>query len=186
MKKILSPPILLLLAGAILFAGCAQSQTPPTPAPATQTPLPDTIRIITDPLYGQILADMNGRTLYYFAKDAPGYYTTACNGSCAATWPAFDASPVRVSPPLEPDDFGGFTRPDGAKQTVYMGWPLYYYSGDKVPRDTKGYGFNRLWYVMSPGGVVTLAPTTTIPTTPATTPPNIYYGGGGGGSGGGY
>jgi hypothetical protein len=64
-----------------------------------------------------------------------------------------------------------------------MGWPLYYYSADKAPGDTNGYGFNKLWYVMSPTGVVTLTPTpapaTTMPTTVRTTAVP-YYGGGGG------
>lgn len=187
MKKIAYTVILLLLAGVILIAGCTQPQTTPTtpaptPAPATPTPVPDTIKVITNPQYGQILVDANGMTLYYFAKDAPGYGTSVCTGACIALWPAFDAQAVTVSPPLNAADFGEFTRSDGNKQTVYMGWPLYYYSVDKAPGDTNGYGFNNLWYVMSPTGVVTLAPTTTIATTrPTTVPTTVYYGGGGGG-----
>jgi predicted lipoprotein with Yx(FWY)xxD motif len=182
MTKIVYPVLLLLLAGVILFAGCTQGQTPPTtPTPATPTPLPDTIRVVANPLYGQILVDANEMTLYYFARDTPGSGTSACTGTCLGIWPAFDAPVVTVSPPLQATDFGEFTRPDGSKQTVYMGWPLYYYSADTAPGDTNGYGINLVWYVMSPTGVVTLTPTpapaTTIPTNVKTTAPS--YGGGG-------
>jgi len=186
MKKLLIPVILLLLAGVILSAGCTQAQTTPatpapTPAPATQTPLTDTIQVAANPTYGQILTDSNGMTLYYFLKDTPQNGTSACNGACAALWPPFNTAPVQVSAPLQASDFVTITRADGTSQITYMGWPLYYYSGDKAPGDTNGYGFNKLWYVMSPTGVVTLAPTTTIattaPTTVATTAPAMGGGG---------
>jgi predicted lipoprotein with Yx(FWY)xxD motif len=183
MKKIAYTVILLLLAGQIFFAGCAQPQAPPvTPTPVTPTPVPDTIKVVANPLYGQILVDANGMTLYYFVRDTPGYGTSVCTGTCLGIWPAFDAPGVRVSSPLKPADFGEFTRADGGKQTTYRGWPLYSYSGDKAPGDTTGYGFNKVWYVMGTGGVVTLTPTpapaTTIPTTVRTTA-TPYYGGGG-------
>ena len=182
MKKI-AYMVILLFAGVIFFAGCAQPQIPPvTPTPATPTPVPDTIKVVANPLYGQILVDPNGMTLYYFAKDTPGQGTSTCTGACLALWPAFDASTVTVSSPLQATNFGEFIRLDGGKQTTYMGWPLYYYTADKAPGDTNGYAFNKLWYVMSPTGVVTLAPTpapaTTIPTTVRTTA-TPYYGGGG-------
>jgi predicted lipoprotein with Yx(FWY)xxD motif len=183
MKKIAYTGILLLLlAGVILFAGCTQPQIPPvTPTPVTPTPLPDTIKVVANPQYGQILVDANGRTLYYFARDTPGAGKSVCTAGCPGAWPPFDAPAVRVSPPLQATNFGEFARPDGSKQTTYMGWPLYYYSADKAPGDTNGYDFNKVWYVMSPTGVVTLAPTTTIATTrPTTVPTTVYYGGGGG------
>jgi len=188
MKNFLVLFVLLFLAGAVLFAGCSQSQVPatpsPTPAPATvpatPTPPPDTVMVAANPLYGQILTDANGRTLYYFLKDVPGNGTSACSGACAGIWPAFSVASIRVSPPLRASDFGTINRTDGTTQTTYMGWPLYSFRNDTAPGDTNGYGFNRLWYVMAPTGAVTLAPTTTVPTTtPTTVPTTIYYGGGG-------
>jgi predicted lipoprotein with Yx(FWY)xxD motif len=184
MKKVVSTAIFLFIAGAVLFAGCAQPQAPPTtpvPIPVTPTPVPDTVKITPNAQYGQILVDMNGLTLYYFAKDTPWAGTSACTGTCLGIWPAFTAGTLQVSAPLQASDFGTMARADnGQMQTTYMGWPLYYYSGDKAPGDTNGYGFNRLWYVMSPTGVVTLAPTTTVATTrPTTVPTTVYYGGGG-------
>jgi predicted lipoprotein with Yx(FWY)xxD motif len=193
MKNMVIAVTLLLLAGALLLAGCTRSQTAPvtlvTPVPTasaatTPTPMPDSIRVMANPLYGQILTDMHGMTLYYFLKDTPGNGTSACTGACTGIWPAFNTATIQVSPPLQVSDFGTFTRSDGATQIMYRGWPLYYYSGDKAPGDANGYGFNKLWYVVSPTGVVTLAPTTTIPTTkpttvPTTVPTTAYHGGGG-------
>ena len=195
MKHFLMAIVLLLLAGAILFTGCTQPQPVPvtpvaTPVPSTPTPAPDSVLVVTNPQYGQILADMNGRTLYYFLKDVPGNGTSACNGACAGLWPPFNTATIQVSPPLQASDFQTITRADGSAQITWQGWPLYYYSGDKATGDTNGYGFNKLWYVVSPNGVVTLAPTTTVPTTAPpttvattvpTTVPTTYSSMGGGG-----
>jgi predicted lipoprotein with Yx(FWY)xxD motif len=182
MENLARAMILLFLAGAILLAGCTQPQAPPaTPTPATPTPVPDTIMVAGNPLYGQILADGNGRTLYYFLKDIPGTGTSACTGACIGLWPAFSAATIRVSAPLLASDFDTITRPDGTKQATYMGWPLYYYAGDTAPGDANGYGFNSLWYVMAPTGVVTTAPTTTVATTVPTTMPTMPTHSGGGG-----
>jgi hypothetical protein len=89
-------------------------------------------------------------------------------------WPVFRAEPLRVSPPLSAADFGEITRTTGEKQTTFKGWPLYYYQGDTAPGETKGYGLNQAWYLLSPTGIMTPAPTTsttTLPTTVVTTLP---------------
>ena len=172
----------MLLAGAMLFAGCTQSQTGPattpvrtttaqvvTPAPTTPASAVYTVTVVSNPQHGQILADANGRTLYYFLKDTPDSGKTACTGACPASWPAFSAGTIQVASPLRASNFGTITLSSGVAQTTYMGWPLYYFSGDTAPGDTKGYGVLNIWYTMAPEGVVTLAPTTTIPTTVHTT-----------------
>jgi len=192
---------LLLLAGGLLFAGCTRPQTlPVTPAPTTTattgaqvttappapTPITETITVVSNSQYGQILADKNGMTLYYFLKDTRNNMTSACTGGCAAIWPPFYTDPVQVDSPLLAGNFGRFTRSDGTQQTTFLGWPLYYYASDTAPGDAKGYGFNNLWYTVSPNGIVTLAPTTTVPTTAPTTMPTtpvptttaMSYGGG--------
>jgi predicted lipoprotein with Yx(FWY)xxD motif len=186
MKKLVPALILFLLAGLILVAGCAQSQAP-TPAPTTAaptqvtpTPVPDTIGVTTNPQYGPILTDANGKTLYYFTKDTPGSGTSVCTLGCPGAWPPFNAADIRVSPPLQASDFGTITRADGTKQTTWKGWPLYYYAADTAAGDTKGYGINGFWYMIAPTGVVTLSPTTTIATTRPTTVPTTYYSSGGG------
>ena len=186
------PVILLLLAGAILFAGCTLPKTTPvTPVPTTQQvsssvqPL-DTVKVTYDPNLGQYLVNADGYTLYYFLKDTPGAGTSACTGSCISLWPAFSTT-IHVSSPLQASDFGTITRPDGTVQVTYKGWPLYTYSNDAAPGSTTGNGYNNVWYVMGLNGVVTTAPTTvatpapatTKPTTVRTTAPSSYGGGGG-------
>lgn len=46
-------------------------------------------------------------------------------------------------------------RPDGNRQVAYNGMPLYYYSKDTGPGDTKGQdieGFGAEWYLVAPDG----------------------------------
>jgi predicted lipoprotein with Yx(FWY)xxD motif len=133
---------------------------------------------------GQFMTDTSGKTLYYFMKDTPGQST--CTGACITKWPPFSADPVTSPSSLNIGDFKSISRADGMKQTVFMGRPLYYYSGDTKPGDTNGQGFNNLWYVANtsgsvPAGTIVL---TTIPTTvktalTTTTPARFDYGGGG-------
>ena len=167
--------IILILCGAVLLAGCTQQPPGPpqttTPAP---TPVPDTVRVASNPHYGSILVDSGGKTLYYFTKDTPGNGLSACYNQCVVIWPVFRAEPLRVSPPLSAADFGEITRATGEKQTTFKGWPLYYYQGDAAPGETKGYGLNQAWYLLSPTGIMTPGPTTSatpLPTTVATTVP---------------
>jgi len=188
MRKIAYTLILFFVAGLVLLAGCAQQApaptptTTPAPAPAAATPttVTDTVLVATNPQYGQILVDGSGMTLYYFLKDTRGSDKSACMGACLTTWPPFNPPNLQVSAPLLGSDFDSILLPGGGSQVTYMGWPLYYYSGDKAPGDTNGYKINNLWYVMAPTGVVTTAPTTTVATTVPTTVPTTIYSGGGG------
>lgn len=47
---------------------------------------------------------------------------------------------------------GNAERADGSAQVTYAGHPLYRYSGDDVPGDTNGHGFNDVWFLVSPEG----------------------------------
>ncbi len=127
---------------------------------------------------GLFLIDTSGKTLYYFTNDAPG--KSSCSGTCIATWPAFSASPVTAPSFVKPADFTQLSRSDSMKQTAYMGRPLYFFSGDTNPGDTKGQGFRGIWYVANVSGAVPVV--TTIPTTLNTLSPT----GGGYSMSGGY
>jgi predicted lipoprotein with Yx(FWY)xxD motif len=62
-------------------------------------------------------------------------------GASPSAGPGVDASKLSTT-----------TRPDGSKQVVYNGWPLYYYDQDKAPGDMKGQAvtsFGAPWYVIN-------------------------------------
>jgi predicted lipoprotein with Yx(FWY)xxD motif len=142
--------ILVLTAIAVIIvSGCVQQQpTQITPQPTTSAAA-DTVTHVNTQL-GNVLADANGRTLYYFITDVPGSGASTCYGTCAAIWPVFSTNNIVVPPSLSSADFSSITRTDGTKETTYRGWPLYYYQSDSSPGDTKGEGVLSTWYVARP------------------------------------
>jgi predicted lipoprotein with Yx(FWY)xxD motif len=86
-------------------------------------------------------------TLYFFETDIPGNGASVCYGGCATFWPIFYTDSLTVSPPLAATDFSTITRTDGTKQTVYKGWPLYYFVKDTVAGDMKGENVQGNWSV---------------------------------------
>ena len=130
--KLLSASIL----AAALLAGCGGMTTQTASAPDTPTRTTD-----------GVLVGPSGMTLYTFAKDTAGGGTSACNGQCAANWPALGVAPT--AKPL-----GAYTiivREDGKKQWAYKGWPLYYWSKDAKAGDKTGDGFaGGAWKVARP------------------------------------
>ncbi|MEU6477466.1 SCO0930 family lipoprotein [Streptomyces sp. NPDC047017] len=108
---------------------------------------------------GDIVVDRNGMTVYRFLKDkAWPKSVSACTGACLEKWPAVA--------PVSPDDtkgvvkkgLMGFTRPDGVRQLTVNCWPVYTYSGDRVPGDLHGQGVGGTWYAVSPEGKPVGAP----------------------------
>jgi predicted lipoprotein with Yx(FWY)xxD motif len=153
--------LLLAVIAVLLVAGCTQQQqaatvpqtTPAAAQPAAQPVVAgqaaDTMKVVSTPL-GNILADGQGKTLYYFARDRPQGGTSACAGQCASTWPPFSAGTIQVTSPLDKADFDVITRADGTKQTTYYGWPLYYYQADMKQGDISGNGVIGSWFVIKP------------------------------------
>ncbi|MGA8258929.1 MAG: hypothetical protein WB783_01830 [Arenicellales bacterium] len=90
----------------------------------------------------QVLTDSSGMTLYRFDKDEPGSGKSACYGTCAAAWPPAPATQING------DEFGSLSRTDGTPQLTYEGWPLYTYSGDAKPGDTKGDNIRGIWHAV--------------------------------------
>jgi predicted lipoprotein with Yx(FWY)xxD motif len=43
------------------------------------------------------------------------------------------------------------TRADGSLQVTFDGHPLYHFSGDQQPGDTRGDGLNGIWHAVHPG-----------------------------------
>ncbi len=78
--------------------------------------MPPTVKV-TD----GVLTDPQGLTLYTFDRDTKDSGKSACNGTCATTWPPLMAAPGS-------DASGSYTvitRDDGGKQWAYRGMPLY-------------------------------------------------------------
>ncbi len=124
-----------------------------------------TTHVVTSKAY---LVDMQGRSLYYFAKDAalPTTQATNCTGGCATVWPALYLGAPAVPSTLKASDFGAITRdqststgPYGTttsttQQLTYKGHPLYYFAADNATRgQVEGdhlSSFGDFWSVATP------------------------------------
>ena len=107
------------------------------------------VRKTTDDELGEILMNQ-GFTLYYFENDEPG--KSNCNGGCATAWPPLlvdDGGTAKLDNGIA-GTLGTITRDDGTTQVTYNDLPLYFYAPDTFPGDTKGQGFNDVWFVVEP------------------------------------
>lgn len=99
---------------------------------------------------GTVLVDAAGRTLYTWDRDTTGA-TSTCTGNCTATWPPL-VLPAGTTAPVAGPGVSMLTtapRPDDATklQVAWNNKPLYTYSGDTAPGETKGDGVGGTWRV---------------------------------------
>ncbi len=139
--KGLSPVgLVLVLAGVLAACGGGQPAASPTPSP-TPTPKPVVIAKEVGTQGKILIAASNEMTLYTFTRDTAGNGKSACTGGCLARWPALTVSagqPVTGGPGVT-GLLGTITREDnGALHVTYNGLPLYFFSMDQAPGDTKG------------------------------------------------
>ena len=103
---------------------------------------------------GAFLTDGSGRAVYLWMKD--GKDSSACSGACAGAWPPVTATgAVTASGGVNTADLSTITGSGGAKQVVYDGHPLYYFSGDSGPGQVNGQGsdgFGAKWWLVDPAG----------------------------------
>jgi len=97
---------------------------------------------------GDYLTDAGGMTLYWFKKDSPS--VSVCAGQCLEKWPVYFRQTVAPPPGVNAGDFSTITREDGAQQTTFRGYALYYFFKDEKAGDTNGQGLNDVWYVIDP------------------------------------
>ncbi|MEX2323610.1 MAG: hypothetical protein WEA29_07545 [Acidimicrobiia bacterium] len=125
------------------------SPTTTTDAPMTTAALEPPYLTFGETDLGAVLTDDTGRTLYLFTPDAQGDST--CTGGCATTWPPFTGD-VSAGSGVDASLLGSITRGDGSTQATYNGWPLYFYSVDTEPGNTRGQGIGGVWFAVDADG----------------------------------
>ena len=93
-----------------------------------------------------VLTDAQGKTLYYRTTDTP---TSVCTGGCASAWPPVLGTTAPASPSGFPGKLTVLTDANGS-QLAYNGHPLYTFSGDSGPGQSKGQNVLGIWFVVTP------------------------------------
>jgi predicted lipoprotein with Yx(FWY)xxD motif len=110
------------------------------------------IAAVKDAKLGDIVVDPNGLTLYRFDKDTAKPSKSNCIAACITTWPPVVATFTPKVAGIDDKLIGFVKRPDGTQQITVGGWPVYRFSGDKAPGDTKGQGVGGQWFAVTPTG----------------------------------
>lgn len=147
-------PVLVLVAacsGGTTTTTAPVTAAPVTAAPATAAAAATTVEAKAVGSAGTILVDgASGKTLYMFTKDVKDNGKSACNGECAANWPALSVA-AGASPTGGTGVTGKLatiTRDDGALQVTYNGVPLYFFKNDQAAGDLNGVYEN--WETVKP------------------------------------
>ncbi len=143
MKKLIKMFILVSIVGIALLSCTKKDEAPTFDITLKETSL------------GKVFSDGAGKTLYFFSSDVKG--VSVCTGGCLTNWPIFYKDLTNLDPALTSSEFATITREDGAKQTTFKGWPLYYFSGDAATGDIKGENVGKKWFVAKPTYTLMLA-----------------------------
>ena len=186
----------LALGVALLTAACSSSGSSSSSAPASAAAAPaggssspaagsGSGLVITTKSgsAGAFLTDGSGRAVYLWVKD--GKDSSACSGACAGAWPPVTTTgAVTAAGGVNKADLSTITRSGGAKQVVYDGHPLYYFSGDSGPGQVNGQGsdgFGAKWWLVDPAGTSITAEVTVSSGSSPSAPASPAGGGAGGG-----
>ena len=128
------------------------SAAPATPAPgltasASASPSAAVLTVKKTPL-GYVLANANGYTVYWFAKDHRGGAHPACAGPCLLAWFPVKGRPVPAKGVRLDAKLGSITWDGGGQQATYNGYPLYTFGSDSAPGMTNGNGSGGVWHVI--------------------------------------
>jgi predicted lipoprotein with Yx(FWY)xxD motif len=149
------------------LAGCAQQGNDSSDGTTNTTTsnVSATVVVSSTDMFGDLLTDSKGITLYLFTKDTPG--KSVCYDGCAKTWPPLTingTSQLKAGPEVTAQ-IDTLERKDGSMQVTVADHPLYYYAGDTMPGDTNGQGLGGVWFVVGPKGQKKATQTTTPTTT---------------------
>src|ERR1700727_571091 len=169
------------LGAALLTVACSSSGSGSSSAPASAEPAGGSTGsaaaaagsglVITTKSgsAGAFLTDGAGRAVYLWMKD--GKDSSACSGACAGAWPPVTTTgAVTASGGVNMADLSTITRSGGAKQVVYDGHPLYYFSGDSGPGQVNGQdsdAFGAKWWLGDPAGTSITAAVTVSGASPS-------------------
>jgi predicted lipoprotein with Yx(FWY)xxD motif len=130
----------------------ARTRRPDPPRRANQGPV--VVQAARTP-YGRALTDARGFALYRFTHDRAR--SSTCYAACAAAWPPYlvTTRSSAAGPGTQQRLLGAVRRADGRLQLTYAGHPLYYYVGDRHPREVLCQAvteFGGTWYVVARDG----------------------------------
>ncbi|MGY0236370.1 hypothetical protein [Longispora urticae] len=143
------------VAVAVALSGCTGTAEPPvTPSSGpTHGRLPDAGLFAVDSrILGPMVIDGQGYVLYRYERDSSAPPRSTCVNECAARFtPVLVHGELRVVG-IDRQLVGNVAREDGSVQLTLGGWPLYGYSGDRMPGDTNGQDHAAGWWVIAPNG----------------------------------
>jgi len=125
---------------------------------ATSAPTVQSVTVtVAASSYGRILFDGRGFALYAFGRDPRGH--SSCGGDCAKAWPPYLAHGAALRPGRGASSalLATTTRANGSRQVTYAGRPLYYYVGDRRPREILCQNvteFGGVWLVVRASGAL--------------------------------
>lgn len=142
----------LLLASVLAACGNddATTDTEPAAQPTAEEDMGTATVDTADSELGTILVDAEGITLYRFEMDTDG--SSTCYDDCESSWPPLVADDPTAGGEADQGLLGTTERDDGTVQVTYDDQPLYYFSGDSAPGDTKGQNLGKVWFVVAPDG----------------------------------
>ena len=135
----------------------ASSRTTASPAASSGTASPSSgssagtrsaVLTVRKTRLGYVLANANGFTIYWFARDHRGSARPACAGNCLMTWSPVTGTPVAATGVTLGGVLGTITRPNGLVQATYNGYPLYTFGSDSAPGQLSGNGAAGAWHVI--------------------------------------
>lgn len=134
-------------------AATSASMSPSAPGSAAASGAPmitaKTVLTVRKTKIGYVLASGKGMTLYWFGHDVKGSGKSACTGPCLTSWPALAGTPVVAAGVTLSGKLATITRPGGAVQATYNGYPLYTYAADMTAGQTAGNGVDGAWHVIT-------------------------------------
>lgn len=131
------------IAASLLIAACGGSSANNTTSSAASTQNGSsssgaTVKTASSSTLGTILVDGQGMTLYHLSGERSGKFICT-NSACLGVWHPLTVS-SSAAPSGEVGSLGTVKRPEGTLQLTYEGTPLYTFTGDQQPGETKGQG----------------------------------------------